>query len=366
MCEKCLVLPESMTHSCSESKLVDALFDENQDMIILATENLTIAKMNRSVSIFFGISSTSLVGQQLDALLDSSTMARLRAITKMLSIDGETGNIQLNISDYLGARYHLAAGIRYIQCDVCTRRYFLFVLRYGKQPRGSVQSYINFRKLVERFLKGLSESVLLIDVESRTITECNEVAESMFGYSRDEMLGRSPQFLAASEDLAKDYVARSREIYAKAGFFQEKILCRRKDGSIFVTQATNIAFPSGLGEQKFILAINRDLSQEERRLDDIIRLSEQSRQLVQTLNDAIRPLKDSVPFESLSSLGFSRREIEIATILLTGETTKVIADRLKITESAVKSHLSSMYRHVGVSSRMEFLKYTYDHQTRIE
>jgi DNA-binding NarL/FixJ family response regulator len=78
------------------------------------------------------------------------------------------------------------------------------------------------------------------------------------------------------------------------------------------------------------------------------------------------PLKNTVPLMNLSDLGFNDRQIDIAAILVTGETTKVIAGKLHISESAIKNHLSIMYRRVGVSSRMEFSKYIHDHQIRIE
>jgi PAS domain S-box-containing protein len=188
----------------------------------------------------------------------------------------------------------------------------------------------------------------------------------MFGYSRDELIGRSPQFLAHDEETAKGYVARGRENYARTGFYQEKMLCRKKDGSAFMTAATNIVLFDGNGEQKYVLAINRDLSQEEKMLDNIVRLSEQSSRLLQTLNESIRPLKSALPIISLGSLGFSRRQIDIAAILVTGETTKAIAAKLKVSESAIKNHLSIMYRRLGVSSRMELMTYLHERKIRIE
>jgi PAS domain S-box-containing protein len=188
----------------------------------------------------------------------------------------------------------------------------------------------------------------------------------MFGYARSEILGRSPQFLAPSDVQAKDYVERSRESYAKNGFFQEKMKCKRKDGSIFMTMATNLALFGSSGELEFILAINRDITTEEKMLEEVLMLSEKSKLVLEALNKSIMPFRSPEPRPSLGSIGFSRRQIEIAAILLAGEPTKIIADRLRISESAVKNHLSVMYRRLGVGSRVEFVKYIHNHGILLE
>jgi PAS domain S-box-containing protein len=348
------------------NSLIDALFDENRDILILTSEKLEIVRINQSASVYFGLSVESLIGRNIGALFDSPNQARLKAITSLLNLDGETINTHFDIVDYLGNEQKILTGIRFIQCANCQRKFYLFFFRRTHQAGGGHFGQLDSEQLVQRVLKGLSDSVLLIDMATRTIGDCNMAAEALFGYPREEMLGRSPQFLAPDEETAKGYVSRGREGYAKTGFFQAKILCRRKDGSLFMTLATNIALFDGKGAQKYTLAINKDLTQDEKRIDDIVRLSEQSQRLLQTLNESILPLKSNVPSESLGGLGFSRRQIDIASILVAGETTKVIAARLKVSESAIKSHLSLMYRRAGVSSRMEFIKYLHDRQIRIE
>jgi PAS domain S-box-containing protein len=349
-----------------ENQLIDALFDEDRDILILTTDELEIEKINQSASINFGLSTETLVGRNIESLFTAKDRARLKAIISVLRIDGETINTHFDIEGYLGTKQQSATSIRYVQCETYGQRYYLFVIRRAPRPIPKPLNGIDSEQLIQRLLKGLSDSVLLIDMVSRTISDCNLAAEAMFGYARADLIGRSPQFLAPDEEAAKDYVTRGRESYAKTGYFQDKMVCRRKDGFLFMTLATNIALFSYSGEQNYVLAINRDLTQEETRLNNILRLSEQSKQLMQALSDSILPLKNAVPLMNLRDLGFNDRQIDIAAILETGETTKVIAGKLHISESAIKNHLSIMYRRVGVASRMEFVKYIHDHQIRIE
>jgi DNA-binding NarL/FixJ family response regulator len=55
------------------------------------------------------------------------------------------------------------------------------------------------------------------------------------------------------------------------------------------------------------------------------------------------------------------REREILTLLAAGHPNKIIARRLGITEKTVKSHLTSIYRQIGVSDRVQAALWARDH-----
>ena len=66
-----------------------------------------------------------------------------------------------------------------------------------------------------------------------------------------------------------------------------------------------------------------------------------------------------VPSGALSALAgpvFSHREKQVLKLLLAGLTNSEIASRLYLSESTVKSHLSSSFRKLGVSSRAEVMR----------
>ena len=349
-----------------KNPLVDALFDEARNILLLTTDTLQIVKINRSASIFFGISVVSSYGTQMGALLDLGGQARVKEIASMLHIDGETIRTNLSLVDYVGVRHHLLATVRYIICQNSETNYLLFSMRERRGKPDDPLRKIDAEALIHRLLKSFSDSVLLVSYESKVICECNLAAEMMFGYSRRELIGRSPFFLAPDEEFVKKYVEESRSGYASAGFFQGKMQCRRKNGSLFMTLATNFALFETSGYPLYILAINRDITLHEARLDDVVRLAEQSERLIKTLKESTLPLRTIESNESLSRLGFSHRQIAIAAVLVTGETTKAIARRFRISESAVKNHLSIMYRRLGVASRVEFVKRLQDRRIRIE
>jgi DNA-binding NarL/FixJ family response regulator len=66
-----------------------------------------------------------------------------------------------------------------------------------------------------------------------------------------------------------------------------------------------------------------------------------------------------VPSGALPALAapvFSHREKQVLKLLLAGLTNSEIASRLYLSESTVKSHLSSSFRKLGVSSRAEVMR----------
>jgi PAS domain S-box-containing protein len=348
-----------------DNKLIEALLDENRDALLLASDNLEIIKVNQPAIMLLGASAENLTAMGFAKILDQAGMARLKSTIAILGIDGESVKIPMRFQDYLGERRECVVKLRLIRYPTRERSYIL--LKILSPPKaGTEVDRLDPTQFIKKLIGGLSDSVIFIDISSKSIADCNAAAESLFGYRRDELVGRSPHFLMASEELARTHVVRSKGSYAKTGFYQDKMLCRRKDGTQFMTLATNIAFFTSSGEHKYTVAINRDISEMTKRIDDILRLSEQSKQLLQILSDAIMPLKHDVPVQSLSGMGFSKRQIEIASVLAKGETTKAIASELKVSESTVKSYLSGMYRRVGVSSRMEFVRFIHERQIRLE
>jgi PAS domain S-box len=349
-----------------DSPLVDTLFSQSRAMLLFLDGKGRILKANLCAAAFYGKSPAKLVGQDLGHIFGSDSLSRLEAALRELSIPGESHNLRLSAIDGLGAHRELDSTLSFIAGMEGSEEGRLLTMREAESSLNGERATIDVGGLLERLMKGLTDSVMLIDYSRRAIRDCNRAAEDMFGYSREELIGRSPQFLAASPDRAKQYVEASNTSYAEQAFFQSRMECRRKDGSLFVTLATNLSFFASTGELRYILAINRDTSAEERQREEMLRISEKARSLLGELDLFIAALEPPLRAERLSDLGFSPRQIEIARLVLAGETTKVIAAKLHISESAVKSHLSSVYRRLGAGSRLELLQIVARRNIRID
>ncbi|PYS51143.1 MAG: DNA-binding response regulator [Acidobacteria bacterium] len=72
--------------------------------------------------------------------------------------------------------------------------------------------------------------------------------------------------------------------------------------------------------------------------------------LAQALRELIRQPRVGRPKEAF---GLTPRELEIVGAILSGNSNKDIAERLKISNQTVKNHLSAIFDKLGVSSRLE-------------
>lgn len=59
----------------------------------------------------------------------------------------------------------------------------------------------------------------------------------------------------------------------------------------------------------------------------------------------------SLNHDALTSLGISRREADVLSLLASGNSNQEIADKLHISTNTVKSHLQKLYEKLGVAHR---------------
>jgi len=69
-----------------------------------------------------------------------------------------------------------------------------------------------------------------------------------------------------------------------------------------------------------------------------------------------------VPDAAKRLTGLTRRERELVALVAAGASNKEIAERLSIAERTVKAHLTSIFRKLGVSSRLHLAVYALDEQ----
>lgn len=103
-------------------------------------------------------------------------------------------------------------------------------------PAGLSDSFLN------ALYNGLTEAVLVVDLDTRQIVYWNKGAESMFGYSVEEMLGKTTRRLYPDEDSFERIYALAAPKLRKQGFWRTEWEYQRRDGS---------RFPAGVGVTTF-------------------------------------------------------------------------------------------------------------------
>jgi len=204
-----------------------------------------------------------------------------------------------------------------------------------------------------------SVPIMISDARSRTIIGVSPGIERLFGWTSEEVCGKSTSSIYMDGEYFRKMGKKAEEAYQKQGFLAGTVQVLRKDGN--ATQCSFLNMPlydDHVEEPTWILTFIDEHIREWKRQQDIERLAEAARDLAEDLRQVSG---ESVAiWNSIIRLsGLSSRQKEIIFLVKDGFSTKQIAERLKLTESTVKNHLSSAYKKIGVKSRTELVRNLY-------
>ena len=120
------------------------------------------------------------------------------------------------------------------------------------------------KRLFDAVLASIGEAVLVVDPDGRYITNCNKAAEQLFGYSKEEMIGRTTEFLHIDHEHFERFAELGDDDLEKKGVFQTEYRMKRKDGSVIATFNTVSTVHHDLGWQAGVVSIIRDITESKR------------------------------------------------------------------------------------------------------
>ncbi len=139
----------------------------------------------------------------------------------------------------------------------------------GKNVWISVQNDITEQKEAEEMLitrshvlENMAEGVNIAD-ENGIILYCNSAFEDMWGYRRDELIGKHVSILnAATPEENKQIIENVLKELQKSGFWRGEFFNMRKDGSLFYTDAhiSTIDIP----EKRIWISVQNDITESKR------------------------------------------------------------------------------------------------------
>ncbi len=190
----------------------------------------------------------------------------------------------------------VATGIRGIAIDITARK------RTEEQMRGQ-QAYL--RNLVDSSL----DMIIAVD-NSRTIVEFNRAAERTFGYSRDEVVGRSAEMLYADSSSSADVVSHITE----HGQYIGEITNRRKNGKTFPAFLSASVLHDAAGEAAGIMGISRDITESKQTQEALVESREYLENLVESSLDMIIATDVTrrivqINHAAQTTLGYTREEL---------------------------------------------------------
>jgi PAS domain S-box-containing protein len=351
--------PESIASSLAiQSGLVDALFEGSRDIILLTDPGLRIIRASAFAAALMGYGSSELLGKPVGRFLDGSQQgSRLAEAAASLASAEERRSGDFSIVTRGGASVTVRLCVRRLE-DRTGNAYGHLVTGGPIPAHGGPAAECGDASngLVDRVLRGIPDPVLLMDPFDSVVLDCNTASEGLLGRTRIELIGASLLSLHADPAAYRERRKLAAEAYSRAGVWQGDAELARKDGAKVLCGMTEIALFNLDGSLSLVIAIARDLSAERRKEAELSRLisgvSALSAQLALLAASSREPERE----ESLSALGFTARQSEIARLIVSGASTKEAAFALGLSESTVKNHLAVMFRKIGASSRIDFVR----------
>jgi PAS domain S-box-containing protein len=345
----------------SHELMLAELMDCVDELVFVLDSKLRIARANRTAAVSLGYAEADLVSMKAARLVVPGDRKRVEALLR--GADERSGGetiILTRAGERMKVRF-VASPLSDCEYGINTR--LLVFRRLRNEPADATNG------LAARMLKGFAAPLFVIDGPSRTVRDCNQAALGVSGFSRDELIGR--RLLGHAKGAEEKQRCRAVEdrafkTYATAGIYQERILYPRNDAPALPCDLTGIPFFNADSSLDAIIVMLADRSIEEERAAEFSGLVSQVRDLASRFESLASTIMVREKPQRLSEIGFTPRQIEIARLCAQGAPSKEIGYRLGIAESTVKNHLGVMYRKLGASSRMTFIRVLATNRIKIE
>ena len=242
--------------------ILDAVIEGTGDAIFVKDRDARFLHANRLTASYFASEPEDLVGKSDMDIFPPEIAAETKARDRSVIETGENSDVE---------------EIVHFQGKERTVRTYKTPYRDGN---GNVIGVIGIvrditdRKRAEETLRKqalvweqMSEGAFVLDNDSR-ILEINPAAETMFGYSKEEMLGKPPSIFQKEEFVGKT-AGEIAEGIRRDGYWFGEIDIIRKDGSIGVVEVHSVARYDEDGNLIGRVSVNRDITERKQAEDDL-------------------------------------------------------------------------------------------------
>jgi len=171
--------------------------------------------------------------------------------------------------------------------------------------------------LLNKTFEALLDAVFIIDADSATIIRSNRAASEIFGYTQEEMLGRTTGFLHVEEAALEEFTRQLYPAIEKNGYLRLfNFRMKRKDGMIFPTEHVVLTLNNDSGRRIGWVSLVRDVADRRRMENDLHESEMRYRSLFQN-NHAVMLLIDPASGDIVDAnpaasrfYGYSRKELK--------------------------------------------------------
>lgn len=131
------------------------------------------------------------------------------------------------------------------------------------------------KELFEKTFNSQRDAIFIMDAKiPPVIIDCNKASTKIFGYSHEEMMGRTPSFLHVDEATEREFQKQLYPSVKKCGFLHlPEFQMKRADGTIFPTEHTVVPLKNDAGERIGWISLVQDIT-ERKQAEEALRRSE--------------------------------------------------------------------------------------------
>ncbi|MDR4517016.1 MAG: EAL domain-containing protein [Nitrosomonas sp.] len=291
---------------------LQAIMDNVAEGIIVLNEDGTIRSFNRAAETIFGINTGAAIGENISILVAPSHKQLLRSFV-------EAGNEEkLNVWNELQGKR--SDGSKFLMEFVVSkiflngRKFYTALVRDVTERH---EAEVILRKL-SRAVESSSSAVIITDKNN-----CIEYVNSSFtdttGYTKEEVLGKTPRLLQPTEAMDVVYEEIFTNLKSK-GEWKGEMEIRKKNGTLYRNRASISGVRDAQGNLTHFISINDDVSFE-------YELTEQLN--YQARHDALTGLINRREFERLTENLFStliQDKVEHALLFMDLDQFKIVND----------------------------------------
>lgn len=213
------------------------LFDQTNDAVFIIDQDLIYLEVNQRAADMLGYTIEELVGRPAsDFIVPDEQRDVARRRTSLLGGEHlpvyERRFYRKDGSEIVGE-----INVTLVRDEQGSPRYFQSVVRDVTARKRIEQQAWQSRELLAKILENFQSAVFIMDRRGRKIVECNPAVTNIFGYSRDEIIGNSSDFLHVSDEARAAFRSKVAEAVEQQGSLHlAEYEMKRKDGSTFPSE----------------------------------------------------------------------------------------------------------------------------------
>ncbi|MEM2925373.1 MAG: PAS domain S-box protein [Methanocellales archaeon] len=142
------------------------------------------------------------------------------------------------------------------------------------------------KELLERTFNALNDAVFIVDANTIEILDCNPAASKIFGYTREEMLGRTTTFLHVSEATLEEFRRHLYTAVKERGFLSQfEFKMKRKDGTVFPTEHSVMPLRDDEGKHVAWVSVVRDITERKKLENELKKSHEELKKAYEELKE---------------------------------------------------------------------------------